>query len=291
MATINRIIGLMDEAPAAPAAREKTPASGKAGATARSSKRGSVERLISLSNDVRKQDKLFRQIRRELMDEFRPETFTARMTVESVASDLIQVARLRQMAEALQQPRAVDERAAEKLRRLSESRRKSRATARVLAAWDAETNPELPPATAARLSDDVVSEVRFLRGCGEDKTPEAELEGFEREVYPRLKPMWATVRSTAKRLEDRTRVLAVFTGRTRPGGAEQRALRTVLAELERKYRIFIGDHVGAEKRALEQQRAELVMLARAPDLLLKLQRQVIAMERSIESKLKKLARD
>jgi hypothetical protein len=73
-------------------------------------KHGVLARALAPPGDLRRQDRLYWQIERELMGEYRPTTFSQRAKIGRLATLHLQYARCRQLIEAVQRPVVRDNR-------------------------------------------------------------------------------------------------------------------------------------------------------------------------------------
>ena len=77
---------------------------GKAKTSLNALRHGLLARNYAPPADMRNQDVLYRRIHSALTDEYRPRTFTAAALVAGLASDFVQLSRIRTMLEYLQKP-------------------------------------------------------------------------------------------------------------------------------------------------------------------------------------------
>lgn len=108
-ATPNRLFDFLQAQIIQPAGGPKRSAKNGAGSSGPAAARARpgpdwLKDAIYSPGDAGQQDELHRQIRDELVAELRPEGFTQAATVDALASDYLQLARLRAMAVALQRP-------------------------------------------------------------------------------------------------------------------------------------------------------------------------------------------
>jgi hypothetical protein len=306
---VNRIAGfLSDESEIAPAHRSpsQTKASrvngtkghgpltdeGKMRSSRNAVKHGLLARRFAPPADARGDDLLFRKVHRELIAEFKLRTFIARMTVDQLASDVVQLTRCRQMVELLQRPASMTVEDTEQYQRLRDAERDLRSAQRLLGRLNADLKPDCTSKAAARIAASVAEAVRGLDEYvnQEDGLPEDQMDDTERREFVQYRDRWRVVKPALKKLLDTQHVAAVSQGMTKLGAAEPKRLRVALAQvIEDKQRIIAG-----QKKVASYSRQHfdetLLALATNPNALILLQRYSTRIERAIERKLRELRR-
>ena len=79
-------------------------AAGRARSAMNSLKHGLLARVIAPPHDPRLHDRLFLEIRKQLMSEFAPRSFTDAATIDALASDYVQMVRARSLIETASRP-------------------------------------------------------------------------------------------------------------------------------------------------------------------------------------------
>ena len=102
-------------------------------------KHGLRAMVVRLPSDVRGDDRRYRLIRRQLIKELEPATFTEHAAVDGLAHDFLQLTRARQMIEVLMRPKPLPAKEQSRWKLLEEDRRTVRligTVAKALAAGD-----------------------------------------------------------------------------------------------------------------------------------------------------------
>jgi hypothetical protein len=304
----NRISHLLDgppqRSPRSPAQREAArrngargrgpvTAEGKARASLNSLRHGLLARVLAPPADPRGDHQAYRKIRRALVEEFNPATFTQTALLDALAHDYVQLARCRRMLEALHRPAALTREDAIAWEAVQLARRDLKGLTKLLARLDAGQLPACPPALASRIAGRVAHYVRQLEADltpGPEQMSPEEMDDFERQELRGLEENWAVVLPARARLADAAHVAAVLVGGKRAGATERGRLRHVLGQLAAWSRRH-GDVGGElEKRVRRGQEQALLALARAPEQLLVIDRYRGRIERAVERKLAQLRR-
>lgn len=265
-------------------------AEGKAKSRLNSLKHGLLARVLVPPADFRNHHRLYIQIRRELIEELQPATFTQRAAVDALARDYVQLARAGAMTEALQQTAApVDDDLAKRWDQVVEARNAVRAMAAAQKLLLGSDLPGCKSPAADLVAGRIVDAVEQLRADltpSEDDVPEDELNDFERAELQNLKEQWAKVRPPRDEMPAKTRIAAVLRGDKRPAAAERKWLRRVLEYVAEATRAWIGTQEDVRRQVEGRQAASLAALASKPDHLMLLFRYERAIQKMIDDRLK-----
>jgi hypothetical protein len=307
---VNRIAGLLEDEPVH-TARQRSPKqqaasrtngstshgprteAGKLKSSQNSLKHGLTSQRFAPPSDVRGDNTLFRRIRRELVDEFQPQSFTARETVDALAFDMVQVARARGMAEALQRPEPVPTEDLENWQAFRAARRDLKTVTQLLALLDAcqmlDCSPQAAVRFATRMSESVEALHEYMHPK-EEVTPPEQMDKYERDEYDQYKSRWLMIRPIKKKLLDKDYMASLARGMTHVGIGERKRLRHAMEMVRLDLQRIFNAHKKLEARLLKQQDQALLDLARNPNGLLLNRRYIARIERSIERKMKELRR-
>jgi hypothetical protein len=307
---VNRIAGLLEDEPVqtstqrSPKQRKASRANGssshgprteagKLKSSQNSLKHGLTSQRFAPPFDVRGDDTLFRRIQRELTDEFQPKTFTARETVDALAFDLVQVARARAMAEALQRPAPVPTEDLECWQRFRVARRDLKTVKQLLARLDAGKELGCSPKAALRFARNMAESVEALHEYmhpKEEVTPPDQMDKYEREEYDQYQSRWLMLQPIKKKLLDQDYMASVARGMTHVGVGERRRLRHAMEMVRLDLQRVFNMNTDLEARMSKQQDQALLDLARSPNGLLLNRRYIARIERAIDRKMKELRR-
>lgn len=136
-------------------ARSRGPktAAGRERSRANALKHGLFAKQIMPPGDYRERDVLFGEIRRQLMLEFSPSTFSQITTVDSLASDYLSLALALQMTEASLPIRDLPQRDAERWKALTEAKENLQLVTMAMERCRGDGLVALPAAKAQRLAD------------------------------------------------------------------------------------------------------------------------------------------
>jgi hypothetical protein len=243
--------------------------------------------------ELLKDDQLYRHIRDQLIEEFKPSTYTENMAVDSITADYVQLVQARASAKALQRPPVSSQKDSELIHRLSEMKCDRSTIIQLLDSWDGGIRPACSPAAARRIAEHVQG---FVTGLREYVTPSKDyltaekMDDFEREEYRKSMAQWKVVKTVARQLEDQERVTAWLVNETLAQARTLKALRSVLNWIAEYLQMHLRGKETEERLARQLQ--DRMLLARAPasKQSLQRQRQIDALERAIERKLKSLRR-
>jgi len=135
-------------------------AEGKARSSRNAIKHGLFARQFAPPGDMRKHDRLFNSIRAELYDEFQPETFIECSTVDRMAHEYVNLARVHQMIEMIQRPTPLQPDDAEKWKKVQDVKKDMRLLMRVIAQAENRDNFTCSRKDATRCA-------QIIRGLGE----------------------------------------------------------------------------------------------------------------------------
>ena len=267
-------------------------AEGKARSRMNSLRHGLVARTIAPPGDARQHDHLYRQFRRELINEFTPSTFTDHALIDALAHDHLQLARARQMVESLQRPPVTLERDTEIAEKLGSCRRDLRVIGRALRQLDAAMGLTLEMKSEKRLAEAVVgfvtSVIENADVIAEDGDADPPLDDFELQELREHQEIWALIRPALRRLTDVHDLVALLTGRRQARRGELKRLRAVLEHLGQSRRQWIAGHQDVQRRLDRDSNAMTAALAHAPEKLMVLDRYVRRLESAILKKLNAL---
>lgn len=263
---------------------------GKSRSRLNAMRHGLLARVISPPADLRGQDRLYRQIRAELIAELRPTTFTENARIDALASDYVQLARVRGMIESLQHAPSLSSDDAKKFEELARVRRDLKAIEYVYSICQsgAEFNCNAVQArrVIARLVDLIHQLKQSLDIEGEDAVPEEELSDFEREELRQLKTQWAVVQPLQDRLSDQAKFSAALCGQGHLGKKYRQRLAMVLSPIIHSLQEWIARQRDLTQRVRRAQRQALEVQANAPERLILLHRYQSKLERAIEKKIR-----
>ena len=256
---------------------------------------GLLARKISPPGDSREDDRLFRRLRSELEEEYRPKGCTAKIWLDCVASEMVQLCRARAMVEAHQCPVGVTSSDEDAWRRVADWRKQERLLARLCEAPDdarhrsawSDDSAERAAGILTKQLGEVLAEVALgakEEGAGDlDDDDRAELLPF-RELAEQVGP-------ARERLLDVAYVAEVLRGRKRGELGDDERLRLLAQHGVKVMRRSIAIHAGAEDRLRRLQSEALASKADAPEKLMTLARYVRQLESSIDEKLRQLRRE
>lgn len=241
--------------------------------------------------DARNHDRLYIKIRRELIEELRPETFTQRAAVDALARDYVQLGRAGAMTEALQRIAApASDDLAKRWHKVVEARTAVKAMTAAQKSLTGKDAPSCRSQSADLIASRIVEAVDQLRAdldpSEEDAVPEAELNDYEREELRQLKEGWAKIRPPRDKMPGKMRIAAVLRGDEWPAAAERAWLRRVLDYVADATRTWLGTQKDLERQVESRQAASLAALAGKPDHLMLLHRYERAIQRMIDHRLK-----
>jgi len=265
-------------------ARSRGPvtAEGKARSAANSLKHGLLAKLLSPPGDPREHDRLFRRIRKELLEEFKPATFTERAAVEKLAKLYLQSGRAEELIESLQRPACISQKDAEAYRKLQDDRRNIKHLKRVLLQLDHDEPLACDRDLADLLAERVGLSVESLQEIlSEPTVPIAEMTEYELEEDRGLKRQWAKVRPVKALLTDRGRLSKILMGETEATPAVKRQLHDFLHRLAQGDGQRIERNAGIEQSVIQARQRKVLNLANEPETLMLLQRYANGIERMI----------
>jgi hypothetical protein len=136
-------------------------AEGKARSRSNALKHGLLARVIAPSTDVRRDDQLYRDIRRALVDELCPTSFTEHARIDTLALDYVRLKRVNQMLEELQRAKSSLE-DAEKWQGILHDRKDLKLIDRLLPSLGATAKGDCTVTEARHLARRVVASVRNI---------------------------------------------------------------------------------------------------------------------------------
>jgi len=263
---------------------------GKARSAMNALKHGLLARCVSPPTDMRGQDKLYRDIRRELIEELQPASFTHRTAVDVLARDYVQLARVAAMIEVLQRPTGLSDQDVTQFDELTDARRELKLVMHLVKVCETGEAMGFKSHAADALAGRVVRSVEQLESDmnpNDEDLTEAEMDQFERQQFRQQKEDWAKVRPIKKKLCDRQYLASVFRGERRMPARELSAVAIMLAPLASWLQSCIEEKKCSERRAIQAKENIVLLHAQAPQQLMLLQRYQAKIEREICRKLKR----
>lgn len=265
-------------------------AAGKAISVRNATKHGLFAQQAAPPADQRQFDRMFHSIRRHLIAEFGPLTFTQQLLVDGIARDSLNALRAgRMIEEAFRPPRlpADDERKLQDVRRAQRNLRLARQTLAMLASGEALT---LTPGRAKALAQYVADRMAGVAATlAQDADPDVDpLTPEDKILRQPLDNLLAAVKTAWRKYAKPERVRALLTGQKHLHPSARKHLEAIL-----RYGLAVT------KRSLEWQKEfvdeiqrsserHLAGVAKAPEKLLLLQLYLGRFERSMERKLDRL---
>lgn len=295
-------------------ARSKGPVSeqGKQASRRNALKHGLTAKFLKPQNDTRDQDQLYEQVHQELMNEYEPHGFTAQSTVSNLAHDYVQMIRCRQMIETLQQPSPLTGKDRASWEQLQATKQEQQSIASALALLTAGEDIEFPAEEAIRLAESVTQFVLGLEADGRKldmdllvpysidiaKKPSAgdnkadhtdEHEFIPEQELETLLEQWVYLKPVCRRLSDLDHLTAVFSGHAVPSPVVRPRLAKALQWIKRHLDLSIFGQRHLQRQADELRDQKLIQLANEPEQVMRLERYLRDIERSIERKMKQLS--
>ena len=304
----NRIAHLVDDATATPVTR--TPAQqeaarlngakscgpktseGKLISRGNALKHGILAAVITPPQDFRGLDLLYRQIRRRLIAEFTPATFSGQATVDALAHDFVRLARAKRVLEASQRPRDLPPEDEERRLQLVAARRDLALFRSALAAWAAHEPWEFPLPQASRIASRLMA---MLAGVEQDLAeaddPDLEpMDPIDVELRIPQTRMIKALGASRKRFNDRALLMGALTGERPLGKVANRRLRALLVFAAESTRSYLEQNKTTWthlQRLADNDAARGATVENLP-LLLKLERYQGQIERAIDRKIRRL---
>ncbi len=256
---------------------------------------GLLSKKFTPPSDARGDDVLFRRIQGELIAELAPQSFIARMRVDALAHDMLQLARCRQLIEVAQRPadQSISDEDRANYKKIVDGRHDLKLVRRMMDCLDANRVPNLSAGASARVAERVAGAVKGLEeyiNC-DDCSPESEMSDYEREEYRDFLNRWLCVKAGLKQLLDRNRTIEISQGRRSLKVQERKRLRAALEQI-----IVVNGwmDVGDERLESRMRRSmdnSLLALACNPNGLLLLHRYVTKIENAINRQIRELRRE
>ena len=264
---------------------------GKSRSAANALKHGLLARRFVPQADTRDDDKLYRRTLRELTVEYSPTSFAHRLTLESVAHDLVQFARARQMVETLQKPAAMtaEQEADFQLHRKLHS--DTRVVKEVLAAIEAGTF-NCKPRQASQAADMIAAKVQALEEWfnDPDAIPYPKMDAEEKQEYDQYAGEYAPLKQYRLSLLNQVFMQSVLTGDKTVPAHNLKRLRHALELLLRDTESRFASGKVAMNRLRQRQAATSQTIAYAPEKLMLVSSYVAKIERAVNRKLRSLSR-
>ena len=251
---------------------------------------GLLARFLAPPHDYRGLDVQYRNIRHRLLDEFQPQTFSARATIDSLAADYVQLVRARRMADMLSRPQPLSNCEDEQWQFIHEAKKNLRLIDRALAVHAAKGAWTMPKRDAKNIANRLTKLLRDVEediaaGQDADVVP---LEDFEIEERKPQTAMLAAVGLDYLQYADSASVTVMLTGTKRVPRRQRQQLRAILEFAASELRGWLRHSRNVEKQAIQHADSVLAALALAPKALMLAQDYIDRIERGIERKLKVL---
>ncbi len=272
----SRINGSKSRGPTTPA--------GKSRSKRNALKHGLRVEKLGPPSDVRELNREYRKIHAELMNEFEPVTFTERRAVEDLAWNLQRLDQAKQMIDAASTPPEFAEEALKEQYRLyRRARHDERLASNLLAALRSGETPDLKPAGADRLAEQVVAltnqvEQDLAEAAEElDELLAMEAEGAlsddDRACLAELRELQEhhrLIHPCRRVLREDARLAALFRGELSIGKTLRMSLTGLVVDLHRQAANRVASSRDAVRRLEQAAERHLMQLALKPDRLVNL---------------------
>jgi hypothetical protein len=258
---------------------------------------GVFARAICPPADISGSDALYRQIRGELMAEFKCRKFSDIALVDTLAREYLTLVRIAAMEESLQRPPGLTDEDLEKWQTIVERHQLIEvldAILRKLSRGKPSCSREQADLVVRHTAGAITKIEEALAGIAEDNAKTAAGEIMEAEDPDQAKEdahwlkLGSVINAPGVRLRDRDVVVRVLRGQLRLIEADRQRLVTLLGHLRKNTDLWLFMQKSEERRIKELRDNTVLSLAEAPDRLLLLLRYRRQVEHSIARKLKSL---
>lgn len=282
-------------------------AAGKAISARNSLKHGIFAKKLMPPGDSREHDRLYDHARAELAKQFDPQTFTDYATIDALAADYVQRARIYQMIEVLQRPPGITLDDVARWHRMHEVRAEIDLLDRAIAELpDGEFACEVEEAellgqAVSKFVDRTLGEAAQagIRGGrtqppaedpAEDPDDDLDVPIFDDWEIEELEGQLRMIGRFRRRFADASCVMSVLTGGARPKKGELDRLRDILRHIRETRQQFLALERDVEDRLRRAERRAVAEAAWSPEPLMLLHRYQREIEREIERKIDSLTR-
>lgn len=259
-------------------------------------KHGLTAKSLKPPKDIRGQHELFEHFHEELVNEYRPNGFTAETIVSNLAHDYVQLIRCRRMMEALQRPKSLPQNEKKQWEELERKKKYREHLATAIACITANEDLDFPLEVARQLASKVANlvnqtredfdEVQEAGKAGPAKTDD--LVPFQDCEVQEIKDLWGIMRPCHRKLADEDHLTRVFNGQILISRTQSHRLRELLKHLEKNASFGVSTYRGVQNKADAMIENMLYAIAQDPSEIMRLERYLRDIERSIDRKLKEL---
>ena len=251
-----------------------------------------AKRLVPAA-DYRQLARLYWDIRTELIEEFKPSTFTNRALVDALAHDYLSMVRARRLIDSLVPAPFICEGDQRCWEQMTGAQHDVELLAALIAQLnttgvldinhaDAQAMAKLLAESLAQTTADVAQADEEADGGHDDAVQDSELMAGRR-LVDKIGP-------AASHLADADHLCELLSGRRSMDRRDRAGLRVLAAYTHDAFQRWIDDHAGLAQRLAAAEMAALRPLAAAPEKLLILTRYLARTERAIAEKVRRLNR-
>jgi hypothetical protein len=307
----NRISGLIDQDDVSAETRVRTPAKrqasrvngsrsggptsveGKRRSSRNAIKHGLLAQRFTPPADVRDDDLVFQTVRKSLIAQFDPQSFTEQAMIDALAHDHLLLARARAMVERLYEVPPPIGSNAQKWEQLRSQQAELRQLKLLVGQCERGSRLAVRQPEAEKIADQVVSFVTEMKSqiadlLADEQDEEYGPADYELKEDEQMLKLWAVIKTAFKGLSDRRHLLSALNGKAALSGQDRAGLHAVLKNLAEGSKGRLTDFESFRRDSKARARARELAIAAAPKQILLIEKYVAQIERRIFRKLREL---